>query len=159
MNKMMTQGKIKPDPKTKKIDMIEIAREILVDLILANAEVLTSVVASPLAINKCLRNVYTSSRITGETQVKDYCESILSASTGVGEWLAFLANSDNADLLACDTIAQVNNSSSGRAVVLGSSQSHLECNNGLNDCIWWTFAIRYGFRRTKADANHINVIY
>ena len=129
----------------------EIAREILVDLILANAEVLTSVVASPLAINKCLRNVYTSSRITGETQVKDYCESILSASTGVGEWLAFLANSDNADLLACDTIAQVNNSSSGRAVVL-SSQSAL---NAIvaSTTGFGTFAIRYGFRRTKADAN------
>ena len=30
-----------------------------------------------------------------------HCETKLSASTGVGEWLAFLADSDNATLKAC----------------------------------------------------------
>ena len=99
----------------------EIAKEILIDLVLANAELLTAVVASPMAINKCLRDGYASSRITGETQVKDYCESILSASTGVGEWLAFLADSDNATLKACADMTAVVASSTAMTAVVASS--------------------------------------
>ena len=86
----------------------EIARELLVDLMLASQETLTAVVASPMAINKCLRDTYTCNLIIGKAEVKAYCESVLSAQIGVGEWLAFVANSDNAILMACDTIVEVN---------------------------------------------------
>ena len=55
------------------------------------------------------------------TAMAEYCETKLSASTGVGEWLGLLANSDNATLKACDDMTAVINSSIAMTVVVNSS--------------------------------------
>ena len=66
--------------------------------------------------------VYGLSKTSGATAtaMAEYCETKLSASTGVGEWLAFIGNIEDATLIACDDMTAIAASETAMAAVIAS---------------------------------------
>ena len=84
-------------------------------------DVALAVAENDTAINICLSDVDLSPLVITQLVFKDYCETKLSASAGVGEWLAFIADSDNATLIACTDMAAVAASETAMTAVIASS--------------------------------------
>lgn len=98
----------------------QIAKETLTEIMLENSTLTTAVIANPSAVNRCLRDTYVNSQIIGESAVETYCDAMLGEPTGVGSWLAFICNSDNATLIACADIDAIIASETAMNVIASS---------------------------------------
>lgn len=93
--------------KTKAVYGHEIAKTVLANAVKNNDPIATAVTGSPMAFKNCLADGFVWGVTSQNPIMTNYCETMLAASTGVGQWLAFLADSDNATLIACADIAAV----------------------------------------------------
>jgi len=98
-----------------------IATTILADNMLANSTLMTAVINQSAVLNKCLRSSIVSPKIVTNTGVVDYIDSILGASTGVGSFLAFIASSNDATLIACNDMNSIVSSSIVMNIMASSS--------------------------------------
>ena len=85
-----------------------------------NNDVALAVAENDSAFKKCLGDNEVWALASQNSIITAHCETKLSASTGVGEWLAFLADSDNATLKACAAMTAVAASSTAMTAVAAS---------------------------------------
>jgi hypothetical protein len=84
-------------------------------------DVALAVAENDSAFKKCLGDSEMWTLTSQNSVIMAHVETKLSASTGVGEWLAFLADSDNATLIACSDMTAVAASETAMTAVIASS--------------------------------------
>ena len=94
--------------------------------------------------------MYVSSPYYGRN-ARTIAKANISASTGVGEWLAFLADSDNATLKACADMTAVVASSTAMTAVVASSTAMTAI--FASDTARNILSPVYGYKREKSEAN------
>jgi hypothetical protein len=84
-------------------------------------DVALAVAENDSVFKKCLGDSEVWALASQNSIITAHCEIKLSASTGVGEWLAFLADSDNATLKACNDMNAIVASETAMNAIVASS--------------------------------------
>ena len=99
----------------------EVAKNTLANLVKNSNTIAAAVADYAPALKGCLSDTEVWAIISQNSIVTDFCEDKLSASTEVGEWLAFLASSDDSALIGCANIAAIVSSEAALNIVLLST--------------------------------------